>query len=450
MGMASRMIIFFLFFFGFGYDSFSVPKGKKTGVSFDKALPEDISNENFPDRIDSFDFPNASLLDLVKAIGKLTGINFIVDPQLQGKKISIIAPSPITVAEAYKAFLSALSANGYTLIKSGAFGKSQSTDKAHKDNTEVYSGDYFPNTDQLITRIIKLKNINAKDFSTSIKWLVSQDNKMSTHESSNSIILSDYGSVVERIMKIVYEMDIPGSKERIEVIPIEHASAEEMASILAELLSVKTRSSGSSYLSRSGRKSRINLSPRVGKSSSAGNVKISNIIPDLRTNSLVISANEDGVKRIRELVGKLDAPIDSSRIGGVYVYNVLYGTAEKVYNTLMGIKPTGVQGGRAGPNSFPPSLRRGRTNSYFSSSKSAQSPLFGDVNIMADPNTNSLIISAKNKYDYEKVLAVLNKIDVPRDQVFIQAIIVEMIVQDEDTKDVNLGCSCRQAFWQSF
>ena len=435
MAQASRMIIFFLFFFSFGYSSFSAPKGRKTGVTFDQALPEDISNENFPDQIDSFDFPNASLLDLVKAISKLTGINFIVEPELQSKKISIIAPSPITVAEAYKAFLSALAAEGYTVIKSGAFWKIESTQKAHKDNTEVYSGKYFPNTDQLITRIIKLKYLKASEFSKTIKWLLSQDNKMSTLESSNSIILSDYGSVIERIMKIVSEMDVPGSEERIEVIPIEHTPVEELAGILSELLSIETASSRSSYISRSSRKARVSLSSRAKKESLGGNLKISSIIPNLRTKSIVVKANKEGMKKIYKLVHKLDIPIDASRTGGFYVYNVLYGTAKEIYNTLMGISPSDSKNNIKSSNIFSSSPRR--TISPYTT-RNSPSPLFENVRIMPNSSTNSLIIRAKNKYDYERVAAVLKKIDVPRDQVFIQAIIIEMIVNKEDNKEINL------------
>ena len=433
MQNTTGMIFFIILCFGFYAES--APKGKKTGVTFDRALPEDISNENFPDRVDGFDFPNANLLDLVKSIGKLTGINFIVDPGLSSRQISIIASSPITVAEAYKAFLSALAANGYTVVKSGAFWKIVSTEKARKDNIEVYSGDYFPNTDQLITRIIKLKHINAKDFETSIKWLLSQDKQISTLESSNSIILSDYGSVIERIMKIVYKLDVPGSGESIQLIQVEHASAEELAGILSDLLSIGKKSSRSSFVSKNRRRPRVTLSPSTRKQGSlTGKIQISNIIPDMRTNSLVVSANKQGLKRVKNLVKKLDAPVDLSRTGGVYVYNILYGTAEEVYNTLMGIKPSGVKQSGNKRGSFQP-LRHG---SRPFSAQSSQSPLFGNVNIMADSNTNSLIISAKNKYEYERVLSVLKKIDVPRDQVFIQAIIVEMIVDKKDDREFNL------------
>ncbi len=437
MTRESGMIAFLLFFLSAGYSSFSAPKGKQTGVSFNQALPEDISNENFPDRVDGFDFPNASLLDLVKAIGRLTGINFIVDTGLRDKKISIIAPSPITVAEAYKAFLSALAANGYTVVKAGAFWKILDIEKAHQDNLEIYSGDYFPNTDQLITRIIRLKYINAENFEKSIKTFLSKKNKFSVDEHSNSIIISDYGSVIEKVMKLIDELDTPGSEEGIQIIPVEHASAEELAKILSDLLSVKSGSSRSSYTPRSSRRKSGQININLSSGSSAGNLKISHIISDERTNSLIISANPAGVERVRNLIKKLDTPIDASRLGGVYVYNVLYGTAEEVYNTLMGIKPSKAKTNeRAGAGrQFPFSYRGGRAGA----GKSAQSPLFGNVTILADSNTNSLIISAKNKYDYERVEAVLKKIDVPRDQVFIQAIIVEMRVDDDNEKNLNLA-----------
>ena len=430
-----KLFFIFLFFFLISPCLAKAPKGKQTGVTFDKALPEDISNENFPDRIESFDFPKANLLDLVKAISKLTGLNFILDPSLNNKQISIIAASPITVAEAYKAFLSALASNGYSIVKSGAFWKIQTIEKAHKDNIEVYSGDYFPSTDQLITRIIRLKHINAKELESAIKWLLSQDNKISTHASSNSIIISDYGAVIERIMKIVYEMDVPGLQEEVYTIPVEHASAEDISVILKELLSLN-KNSRSSAISSSRRSSKpVVISPQFNSQKKDVGSKISHIIPDTRTNSLIVRADKRGIERVKDLVKKLDTQANLSQTGGVWVYNVLYGTAEEVYNTLMGIKPAN----RRNNN------RRGRrfittnNNRNNSQQKSSESPLFKGVNIMADHNTNSLIISARSKYEYARVLNVLKKIDIPRDQVFIQAIILEMIVGRGNRSDFNLA-----------
>jgi len=102
------------------------PIDEATRKKFAKAQPEDINNENFPELIDSFDYPNADISEVVKAISKLTGKNFIVDPAASRGKITIIAPSQITVAEAYKAFLSALAINNLTVVPSGNFLKMES------------------------------------------------------------------------------------------------------------------------------------------------------------------------------------------------------------------------------------------------------------------------------------------------------------------------------------
>ena len=131
-------------------------------VKFSKAFPEDITNENFPDLVESFDYPNAEISEIVKAISKLTGKNFILDNNVRGK-ITIIAPSQITVAEAYKAFLSALAMNGLTVVRSGNFLKIRQARQAQRDSLETYAGNYFPNSDQMITRIIKLKYISADE-----------------------------------------------------------------------------------------------------------------------------------------------------------------------------------------------------------------------------------------------------------------------------------------------
>ena len=437
MKTAPRMALFTWIVF-FSITSLSSPLGKKSKIPFSESLPEDISNENFPDIIESFDYPNVDLSDLIQAIGKLTGLNFIISPSVANKKITIIAPSKITVAEAYKAFLSALSINNLTLVKSGAFWKIQETKKALKDNTELYSDDYFPNTDHLITRIIKLKHINAKEFSTSVKYLLSQGNQISHHASSNSIILSDYGSVIERVMKIVKEMDVKGSEENVEIIPIRHAGAEDLANILNELLS-KNQRNAQNFL----KLPRIRRAQRFKGTSAGktGNINISSIIPDQRTNSLVVSANKNGMIRVKELINKLDTYVDPSRAGGIYVYNVLYGTAEQVYNTLMGISSSK----SASPNR---TFRKGSSRNSRGTFSSTPSPLFKNVTIMADTNTNSLIISAKNKYDFEKVKAVLKKIDIPKDQVFVQAVIVEMSVSKGDQWEINLAKILNQGLSQ--
>ena len=302
-----------MFFIVLAIWSFPIPgqsslKGKENKVPFAEALPEDISNENFPDIVESFDYPNITLMELAEAIGKLTGINFIIDSGsgLRGKRVKIIAPSKITVAEAYKAFLSTLAANGFTLVKKGAFWKITLTKQALKDNVEIYSGDYFPNTDQLITRIMKLKYINAKQFADSIKFYMSQENAISHNEETNSVIITDYGSVIEKITKLSLKMDVPGSIKQIQIIPIQYADAVSIGDILNQLIFQKDGASPSRQ-SR-GRVGKFKMPPAFSTTKTKkqeGNIEIAAIIPDDRTNSLVVSANTEGLNRVKSLVKKI-------------------------------------------------------------------------------------------------------------------------------------------------
>ncbi|MFN9068694.1 MAG: type II secretion system protein GspD, partial [Bdellovibrionales bacterium] len=143
----------------------SPPKANLTKAQqekFARSGPEDITNENFPETIESFDFPNADVADIVKAVSELTGRNFILDPGVRGK-VTIIAPSKITVAEAYKMFLSALAIHGYAIVPSDGYFKIKAARQAQRDSIETFSGSYYPNSDQMITKIIHLKYISADE-----------------------------------------------------------------------------------------------------------------------------------------------------------------------------------------------------------------------------------------------------------------------------------------------
>ena len=111
------------------------PASKK---AFKDAQIEDITNENYPDEIESFDYPNAEITDVIKAISDLTGKNFIIDSTVHGK-ISIVAPSKVTVAEAYKAFLAALAANGFTVVPYGKFLKIKNSKASRNDSISFTS-----------------------------------------------------------------------------------------------------------------------------------------------------------------------------------------------------------------------------------------------------------------------------------------------------------------------
>ncbi len=391
---------------------------KKDKDKFAKAAIEDITTENFPETIESFDFPNVEITDVIKAISELTGKNFIIDPGVRGK-ITIVAPSKISVAEAYKAFLSALAINGFTVVPSGAFLKVKSARNAQRDNIDTFSGAYYPNSDQMITRIIHLKHISAAQVNRDLRILPSKDGEMNIYEPTNSIIISDYGSNIDRVMKIISQLDVPGFEEQLEVIPIKYAKAKDLSDLVDKIVNKGSKSQGGAPGTFTAGVPRFSRS--TGASSQQG-ASFFMAIPDDRTNSIIVVGNKSGIVRIKKLIGQLDFKISAEASGGVYVYYVKNGDAEKIAQTLSGVTKDAAPKPQTGGSLLSPLGPSGMME--------AKAEIFGgDVKITADKTTNSLVITA-SKQDYEVVLNILNKIDIARDQVYVEAIIMEMNAND--------------------
>ncbi len=391
---------------------------EKQKSKFAKAHPEDITSENFPETIESFDFPNVEITDIIKAISELTGKNFIIDSTVRGK-ITIIAPSKITVAEAYKAFLSSLAINGFTVVPSGGFLKIRNARSAQRDGIDIYSGSYYPNTDQMITKVVHLKHITAETLKTQLgRLLNSSYGEIEAYPQTNSMIISDFGSSIDRIMKIINQLDVPGFEEQLEVVGIKFAKAKDIADLIDKVVNKGQKpASGGGFNGGGGR---FAAAPGAVASKGAGTSSFL-VFPDDRTNSLIIIGNRAGIGRVKKLISQLDFKVSAESQGGVYVYYVKHGEAEKIAATLSEVAKD------SAPKAPP-------TNSGFGFQPQGQAAVRegvfgGDVSIKPDKGTNSLVISA-SKQDYEKVMNILSKLDIPRDQVFVESIVMEMNMSD--------------------
>ncbi len=303
---------------------------KNQKQKFSQAGLEDITNENFPETIESFDFPNVEITDVIKAISELTGKNFIIDPGVRGK-ITIVAPSKITVAEAYKAFLSALAINGFTIVPSGSFLKVKSGRNAQRDSIETFSGTYYPNTDQMITRIIHLKHISAEQVNRDLRILPSKDGEMSVYTQTNSIILSDWGSNIDRVMKIINQLDVPGFEEQLEVVPIKFAKAKDLADLVDKIVNKgQSSKAGAGGITGGFGGGVPRFNTRSAGASSQQGASYFMAIPEERTNSIIIVGNKPGIERVKKLIARLDNRIKIEDQGGVFVYYVKHGEAKKL------------------------------------------------------------------------------------------------------------------------
>ncbi|MBK26903.1 MAG: type II secretion system protein GspD [Halobacteriovorax sp.] len=348
-----------------------------------------------PEVVTSFDFPNTSLIDLTKFMQKLTGINLILDKELKGK-ITILAPTAITVGDAWKAYLTALNLNGYTLVKSGSFYKIVNARDIRYTPTKIYTGNYTPDTENYVMRILPLKNIDSTEVTRSFRPFMSRYGRIIDIKQTNTIIVQDTGSNINRLVRLIKFIDVPGHEETLQIIKVRYSSAQEIAKLLDQIL----KSGGSS----SSKKFSSSSAAKKGET-------ISKIIAEPRTNSIIAMANADGAKRLRALINRLDVKGIASNSGRIHVYYLNYGDSETLAKTLSSLVSA--------------AKTTSKTSRFSKGATSENNSLFNnEVKITADKDNNALVVTA-SPTDYLTVKSVISKLDIPRDQVYVEGLMME-------------------------
>ena len=359
-----------------------------------------------PEVVTNFEFNNTSLIEITKHMQKLVGINLILDKDLKGK-ITILAPTPITVGDAWKAYLTALNLNGYTLVKSGSFYKIVKSRDIRYTPTKIYTGTYTPNTENYVMRILPLKNINSSEISRSFRPFLSRYGRIIDIKQTNTVIVQDTGSNINRLVRLIDFLDVPGHEESLQIIKVKYSSAQEIATLLDKILNAK-----------SGKTSR--------RSSKSKNSSMK-IIAEPRTNSIIAMTNADGAKQLRELINKLDVKLVASSSNRIHVYYLNHGNAETLSKTLSSL----VSGSGSSSSKRTSRLRR-------RASTSSGNQLFnGQVKVTADKDNNAIVVTA-SPTDYLTIKEVIKKLDIARDQVYVEGLIMETLVKKEKGLGVSI------------
>jgi len=333
---------------------------------------------------------NVDIQQLIKLMSDLTGESFMLDEKVRGK-ITIISPKEVTVEEAFRIFESVLEVNELTLVKVGKIYKIVPAREAkeHRIKTIIGKEKVFPE-DIFVTQVIPLKYIDANEIANVLRGLISKFANLQVYAPTNTLILTEKASNLDRLIMIINELDREVYTPKIEVIPLKFASADEVSKLLSQL-----------YQTAGG-------SLKRGRATQPGqpSAEISKIIPEPRTNSLIVVGTDADIEALKELIKKIDVPI-AVGTGQIHVVYLSYADATSLASTLSAIAQGGAA--RAAPQpGQPPSVQ-----------------LEGGVRITADKSTNSLIIIATPS-DFETLKSVIEKLDIPRKQVFVEALIMEV------------------------
>jgi general secretion pathway protein D len=328
-------------------------------------------------------FQNVDITVLAEAVGAATGITFIPDPRVRAQ-VSLINPRPMTSTELYHAFLSILQVHNFAAVRSGNIVKI-----VPDANVRTMPGNDLPanlasGSDEMVTTVIEARNISATQLATVLRPLVAQYGNLAPVPGTNSLIITDRASNVSRIQRIVNRVD-QASNSNVEVIPLQNATAADIVRSLTALT--------------------------TGQPADAGGGAVPRIVADERSNSVLISGDPAQRLRVATWIAYLDTPIENG--GGTEVRYLKYADAEKIAPKLKEqVTGTTAAAGTAG----------------------AGAAADRSVTIWPDAETNALVITAPPKM-MRSLLTIVDKLDIRRAQVLVEAIIVDV----STNKSADLG-----------
>lgn len=325
----------------------------------------------------TLNFKNADIKEVIKFVADATKLTIVIDPKVKGK-IQVISSEPVNEQELYDLFLTIMDVHGFAAVKTGDVVRIVRSKSARSLAGPVVGKNPVSFDNEFVTEVIKLENVNAARLIPILRPLVPQQNHMAAYSESNAIIVAAAASNIKRIKKIIANIDRAGVQET-QMIKLEHASAEEAVRILEKL--------------------QKNINNQ--KNSSA---KAAKMVADKRTNTIIISGDPVIRAKLAALAKKLDSPLESA--GNARVVYLRYAKAKELAKVLTKVVANMAK------------LETSKDKTKRMSSKNA-------ATIEADEATNAIIVTAEA--DVMRSLdAIIKSLDIPRAQVLVEAIIVEV------------------------
>jgi general secretion pathway protein D len=341
-------------------------------------------------------FKDAEIGQVIEAVAAATGKTIIPDPRVRAQ-VTMLSQTPMTPDAFYEAFLALLQVHQFVAVESGGIIKIVPDANARQMPNIDLPDRVRDGSDQLITQVIAVENVNAAQLVPVLRPLMPQAAHLAAYPAGNILILSDRASNVSRVMRIIKRIDQQGDNE-VDIINLQHASSSEVVRVVNSFFQQQAAAEG------------------------GGGGSPTRVIADDRSNSVLIGGDKSARLRIKALIAHLDTPLESG--GDTQVRYLQFADAEKIASKLKEqISATvAITGG-------PPPAGGAAGGGVAASADRS-------TTIWAEPETNALVITAPAKV-MRSLMSVVDRLDIRRAQVLVEAIIVDVQVQKNAELGVN-------------
>jgi general secretion pathway protein D len=338
----------------------------------------------------TLNFVNADLASVIKAMSDMTGRTFVVDPRVKGT-IDITSPRPVAPSVAYEILLAALRMQGFAAVQADGVvrilpevdAKFYATPTTVKPSRGKIGG-------EMITRVFPLRHESATQLLAALRPLIGVSSNINADPATNTLLVTDYADNLGRLEQVIENLDVPSPDEPV-VIPLKYASADEVSALVSRV-----------------------FMPTPGQGTAGATFDLLQVGVDNRSNSLIVRGRDRSlIGKVQNLAASLDVPTPVA--GNVHVIYLKNAEAVEVAKTLRNILTADTtalgQGQAPAPTAQP--------------AKASQSQESGPGMIQADPASNALIITAPEAV-FNNLKSVVEKLDVRRVQVLVEALIAEL------------------------
>lgn len=417
-----------------------------------------------PDELTQVDFDDVDIKAVLRFLAEKTRTNYFLDPGIQAK-ITVIGPRQIRLAEAVTFLEAALEARGFTVVDSGTFKQVIPKDKAAGADVPLYleppriEGTPLEK-ERTVTEIIQLRHATVAEVKTAIQGLLTESSKLVEHLPSNKIILTETVRNLERLKRVIAELDVEVHGKTVFLLPVRFRKAADLVTGVTEILAkeelekrlpqtkqvqatkpalladeaqnlVIVVATGADFAKVKSLVERIDVDPDAGpeieflplEHAVPGEVvqKVTaalqtdgvplppfSLVPDDRTQSLMLRTRSRNLRvQIRDAVRQLDKAAELPETVQVRVYRMNFAEAAKIAELLGQVDFT------AGLPGTDPAAKNGGKGSG------------PQIKIVADENTNALVITAPQAL-FPAIERVVEELDVVKPQVMVEVLIAEI------------------------